>query len=118
MKAVMYTTSEFGEFVQYEMSQALKMEGAFTAVPIKESLNENFLGIGVAITGSSCYNLSKMPKSDRLRLLEHLYSKKGLGMCVGRITIGSSDYSARLCTYDNTENDTKLKDFCIKRDME
>lgn len=118
MKAVRYTTSEFGEFVQYEMSQALKMGGAFTAVPIKESLNENFFGIGVAITGSSCYNLFKMPKPDRLRLLEHLYSKNGLGMSVGRITIGSSDYSAELYTYDDTENDTELKDFSIKRDME
>lgn len=51
-------------------------------------------GFGVAITGSSCYNLLKMSKEDRTNLLEESFSvDKGMGYSYIRVAIGCSDFS-------------------------
>ena len=109
MKATQYSTNKYGEFIPYTLKPALYMGGSYTAQKCSQSENTNFMGFGVAITGSSCYNLSKMPKSERRQLLEHIYGKNGLGLSIGRLSIGSSDYSAELYTYDDYLN--KLLNF-------
>ena len=58
-----------------------------------------------------------MSKKDRFDILNYLYSKSGLNFNIGRISIGSSDYSAEVYTYDDVENDTELKHFSIKKDL-
>lgn len=51
-------------------------------------------GFGVAITGSSCYNLMKMSKENRTKFLTETFSDKdGAGMSYVRIAIGCSDFS-------------------------
>lgn len=75
-----------------------------------------FCGFGVAITPSSCYELSLMNDADRSKLLQHLYSKEGLGLSVGRICIGSSDYSPEIYSYDDVAFDVELKNFSVERD--
>lgn len=87
-----------------------------TTLDIAENPIDGFKGFGVAITGASCYNLSIMEEKERTELLRNIYSKSGLGLSVGRLTIGSSDYSAELYSYDDTPFDTELKDFSIERD--
>ena len=79
---------------------------------------DNFLGFGVAITGSSCYNLSKMEKTDRIAFLKSIYSNDGLGLSVGRLTIGASDYSTKVYSYDDVADDVKLEHFSIQKDMD
>ena len=77
-----------------------------------------FLGFGVAITPSSCYVLSLMEPTERHQLLNYIYSKDGLGLSVGRLCIGSSDYSPEIYTYDDVAGDTELLHFTIARDEE
>ncbi len=79
---------------------------------------ENFLGLGVAITSASCYNLKQMPKEERTAFIKSIYSKEGLNLGVARLNIGSCDYSAEVYTYDDFEGDTALKHFSIDRDRE
>ena len=59
--------------------------------------DENFQqidGFGVAITGSTCYNLLKMTKENRAALLnETFHPVKGMGYSEIRIAIGCSDFS-------------------------
>lgn len=91
-------------------------------VPAAETLSaqptytDGFLGFGVAITPSSCYELSLMNSTERKQLLTHLYGKEGLGLSVGRLCIASSDYSPEIYSYDDTPNDTTLARFSIERD--
>ena len=59
-----------------------------------------------------------MDKDERYKLLKKLYSKDGMGFGIGRLTVGSSDYSAEVYTYDDVEEDTELKFFSIERDRE
>jgi len=77
---------------------------------------QKHIGFGVAITPSSCYVLSLMEKEERLRILKHLYSKDGLNLTVGRLCIGSSDYSPEIYTYDDIEDDISLGHFSVERD--
>ncbi len=74
------------------------------------------LSVGVAITGASCYNLSLMEKEERKKFIESIYSKKGMGLTNARLTVGASDYSAELYSYDDVPFDTELKHFSIERD--
>ena len=51
-------------------------------------------GFGVAITGSTCFNLMQMKKADRTAFLAETFSpEKGFGFSYVRISIGCSDFS-------------------------
>lgn len=117
MKPFMYTTSERGEYIKHELTCGMPLSGISTVIIDPQIRNDGFIGFGVAITGSSCYNLSKMNPVDRHALLERLYSPEGLGFGIGRLTIGSSDYSAELYTYCD-DKDVTLSSFSIEKDRE
>jgi glucosylceramidase len=57
-----------------------------------------------------------MDATERRELLHSIYSKEGLGLSVGRICIGSCDYSPEIYSYDDEPFDTELKYFSVKRD--
>lgn len=115
MTVTQYSTNEYGELLKSEIAPALFMEGAKT-VSAEDAVYTDHLGMGVAITGSSCYNLSLMDKQERRAFIEQIYSKNGLGFSIARISVGSSDYSAELYTYDDVDNDLTLEHFSIERD--
>lgn len=83
---------------------------------MSDTYTSDFLGCGVAITPSSCYELNLMEPSAREALLRHLYSKEGLALSVGRLCIGSSDYSPEIYSYDDVPFDTELAHFSVERD--
>ena len=60
MNATIYTTNEYGEYISKKLTFGASLSGATTIEEAKVVPDTDFLGIGVAITGSSCYNLSKM----------------------------------------------------------
>ena len=55
-----------------------------------------FLGFGVAITGASCYELSRMDEEARTALIKQVYTAEGANLSVGRLAIGACDYTAEL----------------------
>lgn len=117
MNATQYLTVKDAEFQKIPVFPSAKLSGIKTFRRTDKILNDSFLGCGVAITGSSCYNLAKMSRSDRETLIRGIYGDDGLGLSVARLTIASSDYSAELYSYDEVEGDTDLKHFSIERDM-
>lgn len=57
-------------------------------------------GFGVAITGSTCYNLLKMSPKNRKKLLKETFNPKtGMGFSYIRISLGCSDFSLEEYTY-------------------
>lgn len=115
MSASIFITSPDGEFIQKEIFPSVPLSG-ITTLEKGGKANTDFLGFGVAATGSSCYSLSKLDSDTRHKVLCDLFSKEGLNLSVCRLSVGASDYSAELYTYDDTDNDTELKDFSIDRD--
>ena len=79
---------------------------------------QEILGFGGAFTDASCYLLHQMAPDARHALLADLYGPSGLGLSVGRTCIGTSDYSTKMYSYDDTpEPDPELKHFSIEQDQ-
>ncbi|MBE6690850.1 MAG: hypothetical protein E7590_06155 [Ruminococcaceae bacterium] len=116
MKVTQYTTGFGLTFQECPVFPAAYVPAASTLTPGATPVSEDLLGIGVAITGSSCYTLSLMKPDERRTFLESIYTKKGLGLSIGRLSVGSSDYSAELYSYDDVAGDVELKHFSIDRD--
>ena len=114
MKITQYTTASNLEMYASRVFPSELMNGAAQVKLTGKILNENYLGLGVAITGSSCYLLNQMDKESRRALLEHVYGKEGANLSVGRLTIASSDYSAELYSYDDLPNDIVVAIFAVE----
>lgn len=84
----------------------------------KPASKGTFDGFGVAITGSSCYELSTMEPEKRDAFLNDIYGKDGLNLSVARVSIGASDYSTSVYSYCDTPGDTELKTFSLEPDRE
>jgi glucosylceramidase len=78
---------------------------------------QSVLGFGGAFTDSSCYLLGRMDPSTRRKLLAELFGDDGLRLSMGRVCIGSSDYSLSTYTFDDASApDPELKQFNIGHD--
>ncbi|MGH9431592.1 MAG: glycoside hydrolase family 30 protein [Terriglobia bacterium] len=81
--------------------------------------NQEILGFGGAFTDASCYLFHQMAPEARHALLSELYGPEGLGLSVGRTCIGSSDYSTKMYSLDDSpEPDPELKRFSIDHDRQ
>jgi glucosylceramidase len=82
------------------------------------TLCQEILGFGGAFTDASCYLLNQMAPDARHALLSDLYGPAGLRLSVGRTCMGSSDFSTKMYSYDDTpEPDPELKQFSIAHDQ-
>lgn len=115
MRAVQILTDKNHYHTKLEVFPSLKVNAA-KDLCISKDYKDDFYGFGVAITGSSCYNLSLMQKDERKQFLESIYSKDGLNLSVARLSIGSSDYSAEVYSYNDCADDFEMKNFSIKHD--
>jgi glucosylceramidase len=78
---------------------------------------QEILGFGGAFTDASCYLFSQQNAADRAALLRDLYGPDGLRFSVGRICIGSSDYTTSVYSFDeSTDPDPDLTHFSIDHD--
>lgn len=75
-----------------------------------------FLGLGVSFAEASAYLLANQTEAKRREILELLWTPRGAGLSIGRIHIGSSDYSMRFYTYDDVPGDDALAHFSIDED--
>lgn len=76
-------------------------------------------GFGCALTGGSAILLNKMSASNRAALLKELFAADGtnIGMSYLRISIGASDLSDRVFTYNDLpagQTDTSMANFSIE----
>lgn len=75
----------------------------------------SFLGFGSAITESSSYNYNKLNNVNKTKFINDYYSKDGLNYNLGRISIGSNDFSLKPFSYAKKRN---LSDFSVSHDQE
>ena len=80
---------------------------------------QEILGFGGALTDATCYVIGQMPESDRNDLMHDLFAPGEMALNVCRTTIGASDYSRNLYSYDESpEPDPEMKKFSIDHDKE
>jgi glucosylceramidase len=79
---------------------------------------QSIVGFGGAFTDSSCYLLARMDSANRAKLLDDLVGPNGLRLSMGRTSIGASDYSKTLYSFDDSRTpDPELKHFSIAHDQ-
>ena len=74
---------------------------------------QNFLGFGGAFTEASGICYSNLPQSQKDSLIKDYFSTSGLNYTLGRIPIGSTDFSKKSYSYAEKKD---LSDFSIKKD--
>ncbi len=80
---------------------------------------QDVLGFGGAFTDAACSNLHRLDAGARKTLFHQFFHPSELGMSVGRVCIGSSDYAAKTYSFDEgSEPDPDLKRFSIEHDRE
>jgi glucosylceramidase len=77
---------------------------------------QTHLGIGGAFTDAACYTLHRLSDGAREWLFHEMFHPSEMGLGVGRICMGSSDYSTKLYSYDEGEPDPDLQRFSIEHD--
>ncbi len=78
--------------------------------------SHKYLGLGISFTDASCWLISQLPAEKRAELLKEIFTAKGLGLSVGRLNVGSSDYATELYNYNDNEGDVEMKKFSVARD--
>lgn len=80
---------------------------------------QEILGFGAAMTDASCYVLSQITQAERDQVLHDIFDPSEMAMNVCRTSIGASDYSRTLYSYDESDTpDPELKKFSIDYDKQ
>ncbi len=78
---------------------------------------QEILGFGGAFTEAACYMFNAMPSTVREELLHEFFSPDAMNLSVCRSCVGSSDYSTKAYTYDDSpQPDPTLGGFSIEPD--
>ena len=79
---------------------------------------QEILGFGGAFTDAACFTFNRLSPPAREKLFHELFHPSEMGLSVGRICVGSSDYATKLYGFDEGEPDPDLTRFSIAHDRE
>jgi glucosylceramidase len=79
---------------------------------------QEILGFGGAFTDAACYTFNRLSPAEQEKLFHELFHPSEMGLSVGRICVGSSDYSTKLYSFDEGGPDPDLVRFSIEHDRE
>jgi glucosylceramidase len=80
---------------------------------------QDVLGFGGAFTDAATYMFSQLAPTARAALFHELFHSSEMGLSVGRSCIGSSDYSTKAYSYDDSPTpDPQLTKFSIAHDRQ
>ena len=108
-----YVSSLYGERFSYT-------EGSFASTPnisdfaeIGNITYQEVIGFGGAFTDAATINIKSLSEGAQQNLINSYFAASGIGYTVGRIPMASCDYSKRVYSYDDHENDTDLNYFSL-----
>src|SRR5580704_12280380 len=79
---------------------------------------QQILGFGGAFTDAACYTFNRLSLPARELLFHELFHPSQMGLSIGRVCVGASDYSTKLYSYDDGDPDPDLARFSIEHDRE
>lgn len=74
---------------------------------------QTIIGFGGAFTEATGVSIKKLPADKQNKVIKEYFSKEGLNYSIGRLPIGSSDFSLNSYSYSNKAD---LSDFSIEKD--
>ena len=79
---------------------------------------QEILGFGGAFTDAACYTFNRLSPSAREKLFHEMFDPSQMALSVGRVCVGSSDYSTKVYSFDEGDADPELTRFSIEHDRE
>ena len=89
-------------------------EGQIQVNPDKKF--QDILGFGGAFTDAACYTFNRLEPAAREALFHEMFHPSQMGLSMGRLPVGSSDYAATVYSFDEGEPDPEMKRFSIEHD--
>ncbi|XP_031839025.1 lysosomal acid glucosylceramidase-like [Nomia melanderi] len=74
---------------------------------------QRIIGFGGAMTDSSGMNIMNLSPGTQQKLLESYFGNSGAKFTVVRIPIGGTDFSTRIYSYDDYDDDASLEHFAL-----
>lgn len=94
--------------------------GASTAISIDSAIAfQTIDGFGYTLTGGSATLINTLPTANRNALLQELFSASGIGVSYLRVSMGASDLSAQVFSYNDMptgQTDPALANFSLAND--
>uniref|UniRef100_A0A0N5B533 Glucosylceramidase n=1 Tax=Strongyloides papillosus TaxID=174720 RepID=A0A0N5B533_STREA len=72
---------------------------------------QKIIGFGGAFTDSFGINMNTLSSGAQANLMNSYFGNKGIKYTIGRVPMASTDFSERIYSYCDTENDFELKTF-------
>jgi len=79
---------------------------------------QDILGFGGAFTDAACYTFNRLEPAEREALFHELFHPSQMGLSMGRLCVGSSDYATKVYSFDEGDPDPEMKRFSIAHDSE
>ena len=79
---------------------------------------QDILGFGGAFTDAACYTFNRLEPAEREALFHELFHPSQMGLSMGRLCVGSSDYATKVYSFDEGDPDPEMKRFSIAHDRE
>lgn len=97
------------------------VRGTTTGERIQISPDKKFqdiLGFGGAFTDAACYTFNRLEPAAREALFHEMFHPSQMGLSMGRLPVGSSDYATKVYSFDEGDPDPEMKRFSIAHDRE
>lgn len=76
-------------------------------------VSQSVAGYGFCLTQGSAEVINSLTSAKRVELLDELFGSNGLGISALRISIGASDLSSSVYSYNETSGDTNMNNFSL-----
>uniref|UniRef100_A0A7E4W3U0 Glucosylceramidase n=1 Tax=Panagrellus redivivus TaxID=6233 RepID=A0A7E4W3U0_PANRE len=115
-----FVSSDAGKRFQKFTVKQSDISNDSKTIKIKLNSSQTFQkieGFGAAFTDAATINLKKLSPATQNKLLEAYFDPiKGLGYTFGRVPLGSCDFSTRVYSYDDTDQDFNLTHFALAKE--
>jgi glucosylceramidase len=110
-----YETSANGNSLK-KINPLSKSKSPISITVKPEEKFQTITGFGGSFTQSTAFLLNKLSNTNRNKIIEAYFSKKGANYSLTRTHINSCDFSTHQYAYNSTAGDTALSQFDISED--
>jgi glucosylceramidase len=112
-----YTSSKGGDRFAYKVVNVDATAASSPTFTVDVATQyQNMIGFGGSFTDAAAINVYKLSSTLQQMVLDQYYSDKGLEYSLGRVTIGSTDFSTSIYSYNDNAGDLAQENFSIDVD--
>jgi glucosylceramidase len=116
-KASLYTTSKSGKRLEHTVLSFSPTSDPADLIVDTSKKYQKIIGFGGAFTDAAAINVYKLKSSElQQQVIDAYFAQDGLQYTLGRVPIGSCDFSESVYSYNPVVDDFDMKNFSIEVD--